>query len=112
MDLTNGRGVDYAIEAVGKPSVTKQGLQLVRNGEAYLSVGFGEPKGNVEIDCFADIVRKNLTYQGVWVSATSHLYSAINCILRDTKLFSSLITHRFPLEKVDEALKLWITGRL
>jgi len=37
INLTQGRGVDYAIEAVGKPSVTKEGLQLVRNGRVYLS---------------------------------------------------------------------------
>ena len=106
MDLTKGRGVDYAIEAVGRPSAVKEGLQLVRNGGVYLSVGFGEPKGSVEIDCFKDIVRKNLTYQGIWVSNTSHLYRAMDCIIRDTKLFSSLITHRFPLEKVNQALKV------
>jgi len=106
MNLTNGRGVDYAIEAVGQPSVVKEGLSLVRNGGAYLSVGFGEPKGNIEIDCFTDIVRKNLTYQGVWVSDTSHLYIAMNSILKDTELFSSLITHRFPLEKANEALEV------
>jgi len=37
INLTQGREVDYAIEAVGKPSVTKEGLQLVRNGRVYLS---------------------------------------------------------------------------
>jgi len=37
INLTQGRGVDYAIEVVGKPSVTKEGLQLVRNGRVYLS---------------------------------------------------------------------------
>lgn len=106
MDLTQGRGVDYAIEAVGKPSVVKEGLQLVRNGGVYLSVGFGEPNGSIEIGCFEDIVQKNLTYQGIWVSDVSNLYSAINCIFRDTELFSSLITHRFSLEKANEALKV------
>jgi len=37
MDLTHGRGVDYAIEAVGQPSAVKEGFQLVRNGRVYLS---------------------------------------------------------------------------
>jgi len=106
MDLTHGRGADYAIEAVGQPSAVKEGLQLVRSGGVYLSVGFGEPNGSIEVNCFEDIVRKNLTYQGIWVSDTLHLYRAINCILRDIELFSSLITHRFPLEKANEALKV------
>jgi threonine dehydrogenase-like Zn-dependent dehydrogenase len=60
MDITNGRGVDLAIEAVGLPQAVAEGIKLVRTGATYLSVGFGAPAGRVELDCFADIVRKNL----------------------------------------------------
>lgn len=106
LDLTNGRGVDYAVEAVGYPSAVKEGLQLVRTGGTYLSVGFGEPNGSVEVACFEDIVRKNLSYQGIWVSDTRHTYSALQVILQDQDLFSTLITNRFSLEKANEALKV------
>ena len=64
-ELTGGRGVDYAIEAVGTAAAVKEGLSLVRTGGIYLSAGFGDPNGSVEVDCFWDIVRKNLTYQGI-----------------------------------------------
>lgn len=106
MEITKGRGVDYAIEAVGLPSVVKEGLQLVKKGGTYLSVGFGEPNGTVEVDCFRDIVNKNISYQGVWVSDTSHAYSAMRAILDDEELFSHLISHRFRLEEANKALEV------
>lgn len=104
-ELTQGRGVDYAIEAVGHPSAVKEGLKLVRRGGSFISVGFGEPNGSITVDCFNDIVQSNIAYQGVWVSDTKHTYSALNSILKNARLFSKLITHRFPLEKVNQALK-------
>lgn len=76
-ELTGGRGVDYAIEAVGTAAAVKEGLSLVRTGGIYLSAGFGDPNGSVEVDCFCDIVRKNLTYQGIWVSDTRHTRMAL-----------------------------------
>jgi threonine dehydrogenase-like Zn-dependent dehydrogenase len=32
LQLTHGRGVDYAIEAVGTPAAVKEGVALVRAG--------------------------------------------------------------------------------
>lgn len=106
MELTHGRGVDYAVEAVGQPAAVKEGIQLVRTGGTYLSVGFGDPNGSVNLDCFYDVVRKNLTYQGVWVSDTKHTYSAMKGILKNPDLFATLITHRYSLEEANEALEV------
>ena len=106
MEITKGRGVDYAIEAVGLPSVVKEGLQLIKKGGTYLSVGFGEPNGTVEVDCFRDIVNRNISYQGIWVSDTSHTFSAMRAVINDKELFSSLISHRFKLNEANKALEV------
>mgnify|MGYP001251091541 CR=1 FL=1 len=106
MELTGGRGVDYAIEAVGNPSAVKEGLSLVRNGGVYLSVGFGDPNGSVEVDCFRDIGRKNLTYQGIWVSDTRHAQVALQGVLKNPSLFEVLVSHRLPLVEANSALNL------
>jgi threonine dehydrogenase-like Zn-dependent dehydrogenase len=71
--------VDYAIEAAGQTNAVREGLKLVRTGGAYVSVGFGEPNDSVNIDCF-DIVRRNLRYQGIWVSDTRHTFMSMQCI--------------------------------
>lgn len=105
LDLTNGRGADLVFEAVGTPAAVKEGIDLTRIGGCYVSAGFGEPNGTIEIDCFKDIVRKNLRYQGVWVSDTRHTYQAYQLVLENVKLFSKMITHRYQLAEAGTALE-------
>ncbi len=103
-DITGGRGADVVYETVGLPEAVREGIDLTGEGGSYLSIGFGEPRGTVEIDCFKDITRKNLRYQGVWVSDVKHTYHALQLVLNDTGLFSKMVTHRFALPDANEAL--------
>jgi threonine dehydrogenase-like Zn-dependent dehydrogenase len=104
MDKTRGRGVDFAIEAVGDPSAVHEGIKLVRSGGAYVSIGFSQPPGNCQIDFFQEVVSKNLKIQGVWVSGTRHTWQAMKLVLERPELFARMITHRFSLEQANEAL--------
>lgn len=105
LDITSGRGVDVAIEAVGHPSAVDEGIKLVRNGGTYLSLGFGNPNGTVTVDCYHDIVRKNLRYQGIWVSDTKHLSMAVNIVLKNSDKFKLMITDRYALKDANKALR-------
>jgi threonine dehydrogenase-like Zn-dependent dehydrogenase len=69
-------------------------------------VGFGDPNGSVEVDCFQDIGRKNLAYQGIWVSDTRHTKVALQGVLKNPSLFSMLVSHRLPLVEANTALGL------
>lgn len=104
MDKTHGRGVDVAIEAVGDPSAVHEGIKLVRTGGAYVSIGFSQPPGECQIDFFQEVVRKNIKIQGVWVSATRHVWQSMQMVLENPDLFSRMITHRFVLSQANEAL--------
>ena len=104
MSLTNGRGVDIAIEAAGSLKAITDGMPLVRTGGAYISAGFGEPAGSVEFPWFENVLRKNLTVQGVWVSDTRHVLEAIRVVQMNYDKFSKMITHRFELEDATDAL--------
>ena len=101
---TGGRGVDLVIEATGDPSAVHEGLQMVRPGGAYLSIGFSQPPGECTVDFFQEVVRKNVKIQGVWVSGTRHTFQALSLIRKQKTLFGSMITHRFRLEEANEAL--------
>ncbi len=105
-DLTYGRGADVVYEMAGSPQTVREGLNLVRVGGSYASAGFGEPRGTIEIDCFKDIVRKNLRYQGVWVSDTRHTYQAYKLVLNNVDLFGKLVTHKFSLAQATQALEI------
>ena len=105
MSLTHGRGVDVAIEAAGSLKAIVDGMPLVRTGGKYISAGFGEPAGSVEFPWFENVLRKNLTVQGVWVSDTRHVLEATRLVQMNYEKFARMITHRFKLEDAAAALE-------
>ena len=105
MDLTNGRGADVVIEATGSSKAVSEGVGLVRNGGCYLVAGFGNPEGKIELDCFADISRKNIWMQGVWVSDTKHLLEAVKLVIDNADAFAALAVDKFPLTQATQALE-------
>lgn len=104
MSLTQGRGVDVAIEASRSLKAVEDGMSLVRIGGAYISAGFGEPAGTVQFPWFENVVRRNLHVQGVWVSDTRHVLEATRLVQMEHDLFSKMITHRFKLEDATAGL--------
>jgi threonine dehydrogenase-like Zn-dependent dehydrogenase len=106
MELTSGRGADLIIEASGSGDALREAIGLARMGGTVLSVGLSQPGGTFEFDGFKDLTRRNLRLQGVWVSDTRHAYQAMNLVFSDPELFSRLVTHRFPLSEVNQALQV------
>jgi threonine dehydrogenase-like Zn-dependent dehydrogenase len=105
MNMTSGRGVDVAYEAVGAAEVVAEGLRLVRTGGAYALAGFGQPGGSLAFDLYTDIVRKNLRLQGVWVSHTRHTHAALALVARHPEAFAKLVTRKYSLRQATEALE-------
>jgi len=105
MDRTHGRGVDVAFEMAGEPDALEESISLVRTGGTCVSAGFGEPHGTITLDCFHDLNRKNLRIQGIWTSDVRHTHMALQLVLGHLHDFSRLITHRFPLDKANDAIQ-------
>ncbi|MDH7602806.1 MAG: zinc-binding dehydrogenase [Armatimonadota bacterium] len=106
LSVTHGIGVDAGFEAVGRPEPILEGLQLVRRGGAYVSVGTAVPAGTIPVDVYYHLVLKQVRLQGAWTNDTRHMIQALNVIRREPDVFGSLITHRFPLERANEALEV------
>jgi len=106
LDATDGRGADVVIEAAGSPAAVREGLALIRRGGTYLLPGFGVDTGTNEINCFRDLVSRNINLQGVWVSHTRHTYQAMQLVQNNRERFAAMITHRFRLEEADQALRV------
>lgn len=105
LDLTAGRGADLVVEAAGVAEAFEEGVRLVRAGGTYVSVGFGVPAGLASLDCFRDVVRRNLRIQGVWVSDTRHMRDALELVMAQPAKFRELVGPRYPLEQANEALR-------
>jgi len=108
--LTGGRGADAVYEMVGKADVVREGLGLVRQGGWFISAGFGQPGGRMEWDPFADLVRPDLKYVGVWVSHTKHTLRALDLMKRHLDDFALMVTRALPLAEVNQAHDLMRRG--
>jgi len=104
LELTDGRGADLVMEAAGSPHAFREGLQLVRRGGSFISVGIATPVGKVDLDPYEELNLRDISIKGVWVSHTSHTDMALKLILKRRELFRRMITHRFTLAEANEAL--------
>lgn len=75
----------------------------LRRGGSYISTGFAVPGTSVTLDCYQDIVRKNLRLQGVWTSHTRHLRQSLTLVSKNP-LLGEMITSTFTLDRATEAL--------
>ena len=109
-ELTNGRGADWVYECAGNNAAVSEAITLARRGGAVLTSGIAVPTGEIGVDWFRQINLKNLRVQGVWLSDTRHLRMSLGLVRQNPKIYTRLITHRYPLEKANEALQAVAAG--
>jgi 2-desacetyl-2-hydroxyethyl bacteriochlorophyllide A dehydrogenase len=108
MELTSGTGVDKVVEAVGGDApVVDQGVSMLRRHGTIVVTGiFLNP---MPINMFT-LVTKEVRLTGAWGYAYwTHLKEfelSLNLLELGKIDAKSLITHKFPLEKVSEAFEI------
>ena len=106
-DLTQGRGADVVIHSAGVPAVIPEGLDMLRTGGVYIEPSAFVDIGEVTLNIHRHITAKNVRLLGV----TNHPITGYPGALLQFEKFSRLIpfekyvTHRFPIEKADEAMR-------
>jgi threonine dehydrogenase-like Zn-dependent dehydrogenase len=100
------------MECAGTPVVIPAGLKSLRIGGRYVEHGCTFPNAMVTYD-FSDIVFRYLTITGVHNYDTRHLQAAIDFLDQAQKIypFEKIVTQTFPLERINEALKMAQSGR-
>ena len=100
---TQGRGVDVAIEAAWADQSIQQATDLARNGGRLVLVGI--PGNDVLILKHSVARRKGLTIR--MARRMKHVYPrAIGLLNRGAVDLSSLISHRFPLDRAADAFAM------
>ena len=102
-DLTQGRGADVVIECSGAGTAVQEGLEMVRQGGKYLVVGQATDYGTKLINPSL-ITRKAVLMSGVLSSSRQNIirsFQAMHTVVRQP--VEKLVTHRFPLEGVNDA---------
>ena len=111
-NITNGFGVDLAIELTGVQSSMETGMQLLHIGGRYVFVGAVFPNPPIAIDAEV-IVRNLLSIHGIHNYVPKDLAEAIK-FLSDTYTkypFEKLVSTEFSLEEINEAFHRMIDSK-
>jgi threonine dehydrogenase-like Zn-dependent dehydrogenase len=105
-ELTGGRGADVACDFVGFPQVIPEGLEMLRFGGTYLEIGTISRGVKVELEP-ASLVWGSKTIVGVVMYDPWVIPRALDFLSRNRSRvpFERLISHKFPLEKIDDAFQ-------
>jgi len=103
--LSDG-GVDVAFEAIGLPETTRQAFDAVRNGGRLVAVGFTSK--DVRSPSPGDV--REISIVGS-LGCRPVDYPPLIRMVADGRLkVKELVTHRFPLERINEAFDLLRRG--
>ncbi len=109
--LTEGRGADLVVEAAGSARALPEGLSMLRRGGTYLELGNFVDTGVAQINPHKHICAKNAMIIGV-TGMPYQGYATVLKLLEKHPLahkLKDLVTHRFPIEQAEEALKKAMT---
>jgi Zn-dependent alcohol dehydrogenase len=107
LDLTAGRKVDYVIVTVGNDAAIQQGLQMVRPGGTVTLVGMPPEatRTSLGVRFFAF---NGVRLLGSFMGATRlqiDVPRLIDHYLRGNLMLDELITARYPLDQINEAIE-------
>lgn len=104
-----GRGVDVAIEAVGLPETWEQAIAMSRPGGLVNLFGGCRSGTHIEIDTRRPHYDE-LSIIGVFHHTPRTVRTALALITSGQVDVDALVTHQMPLERLEEAFQLMISG--
>jgi threonine dehydrogenase-like Zn-dependent dehydrogenase len=113
LNMTNKRGGDVVFECTGNPSAVLEGLEMLRVGGTYLLVGSFADVGTVSINPTIHIVGKGARIIGVNGAPYQDYGRALKILNRykNVMKIGNIVTHKFKLEHVKEALETALSKR-
>lgn len=103
-----GHLADFAFQCTGSPVAHSNIYKFIRNGGGLCELGFFINGGDATINPHFDICSKELTIVGSWVYTLRDYATTFDFLKRAKGIglpMDELITHAFPLEEINEALK-------
>ena len=110
-----GHLADFAFQCTGSPVAHSNIYKFIRNGGGLCELGFFINGGDATINPHFDICSKEITIVGSWVYTLRDYVTTFDFLKRANAIglpMSELITDKYPLEEINEALKknLAMTG--
>ena len=114
-DAFGGYPADFAFQCTGSPIAHANIYKFIRNGGGLCELGFFINGGDATINPHFDLCSKEINLVGSWVYNLRDYATTFDFLKRAKAIglpMSDLITHKFPLEQINEALEtnLAMTG--
>lgn len=103
-----GHPADFGFQCTGSPVAHANIYKFIRNGGGLCELGFFINGGDATINPHFDICSKELTMVGSWVYTLRDYATTFDFLKRAKGIglpLEKLITHRFALEDINEALQ-------
>lgn len=107
-DAFGGNLADFAFQCTGSPVAHANIYHFIRNGGGLCELGFFINGGDATINPHFDLCSKEITLVGSWVYTLRDYATTFDFLKRANAIglpMKELITHRFPLEEMNEALE-------
>jgi threonine dehydrogenase-like Zn-dependent dehydrogenase len=103
-----GHYADFAFQCTGNPIAHANIYKMIRRGGGLCELGFFINGGDATINPHFDLCAKEITLVGSWVYTLRDYATTFDFLKRAQAIglpLKELITHKFPLEEINEALK-------
>jgi len=107
MDLTKGLGVDKSLDTSGVGTAINFCIDATRRKGRLALIAAGGY--NVTVKPWRDIISKGLTIHGAWHYNLAN-FKPIMDVIQNSPVIDKLISHRFPMSKIQEAWETQVSG--
>ena len=111
MRITEGRGVDVAIEALGTQATFEAALRVLRPGGTLSSLGVYSSPLTIPLDAFAAGLGDHRIVTTLCPGGKERMRRLMAAIASDRTDLRSLVTHRFKLDDIEAAYELFANQR-
>jgi alcohol dehydrogenase len=111
MRLTEGRGVDVAIEALGRQETFENSLRVLRPGGTLSSLGVYSGKLSIPLEPFAAGLGDHKIVTTLCPGGKERMRRLMELVAHGRIDLTPLLTHTFPLERITEAYDLFAAQR-
>ncbi len=108
LELTGGNGVERAVDCSGADPARQAAIRATRKWGRIVFIGEG---GTVRFNPSPDIIHDQKTIYGSWVTNIWRMEELVERLVRWGLHPADLVTHRFELDRADEAYALMAEGK-
>jgi alcohol dehydrogenase len=107
MELTDGRGVDVAIEALGTQQTFESCLRVLKPGGTLSSLGVYSGKVELPLDAFAAGLGDHRIVTTLCPGGKERMRRLLSVVASGRADLRPMVTHRFTLDQIEEAYDLF-----